>query len=61
MAAKAAPAPAQVSMEEQATIARDEKLVKRLETMRNWIADLEARLPSMQREMDSLIEELRRR
>jgi hypothetical protein len=54
-------APEQASIEDDAKARRDEAIVRRLETMRNLVLDLEARLPGMRRELDALIEELRAR
>lgn len=51
----------QASIEDDARAKRNAQIVKRLETMRNWVADVESKLPGMHRELDALIEEMRRR
>lgn len=48
-------------MEDDVRQRRDVAIVKRLETMRNFVADLEGKLPAWRRELDDLIEEMRRR
>jgi hypothetical protein len=40
---------------------RDARIIERLETLSNLVADLEARLPGWRREVDGLLAELRGR
>lgn len=52
---------AQVSMEDDVHRRRDEQIAVRLDTLSNFVADLEAKLPGWRRELDTLREELRSR
>lgn len=61
MARASTPPEGQASIEDDARTRRDEAIIKRLDTMRNLVLDLEARLPGWRRELDALIEELRAR
>lgn len=61
MAKAAAGGAEQVSIEDDAKLRANAALVKRLDTMSNWLADLEAKLPALRREMDAVRDELRQR
>lgn len=52
---------AQPSLDDEAATRRDERLVKRLEDMGSLVDDLLARLPRWRREIDTALEEVRRR
>jgi len=61
MAKAAAGGAEQVSIEDDAKLRRNAAIVKRLDTMSNWLADLEAKLPALRREIDAVRDELRQR
>jgi hypothetical protein len=51
---------ADLTLDDDVRARRDERIVARLEQLRNLVADLEARLPGWRRELEGLLAGLRR-